>query len=271
MPININGNIISSGTTNSSGTIVNYPNIVLSGMTLWSDAGRSFSYYDTTYYDCGYGCQYYSTNPGCTNCNTYWLDMSTNYYRGTLTSGPTFNYPKGGYFSFDGTNDCIIFNPASSGSTTGNFTFGGWVNPNSSTANKIWISRGRDGAGSGWSMYIGTSAAGNPLFSVVTTSGGATAFSAQGTTVMSTNTWYYVMGTWTAGSNLKVYLDGVLENTTNTTTTSLRTSTEGIVVGSVSTTIFYNVSVATVQVYDRVLTDSEILQNYNSDRQRFGK
>jgi hypothetical protein len=271
MPININGNIISTGSTDTSGTIVSYPNVVLSGMTLYADAGRSFSYYDATYYDCGYGCQYYSTNPGCTNCNTYWLDMSTNYYRGTLSSGPTFVYQKGGYFSFDGTNDSAIFDAPSSGSATGNFTFGGWVNPNSATANKIWMSRGRDNSGNGWSMYIGTSAFSRPVFSVVTTSGGPTAFTVTGTTTLSTNTWYYVMGTWTAGSNLKVYFDGTLENTLNTTTTSLRTSTEGIVVGSVSTTIFYNVSVASVQLYNRVLSDSEILQNFNADRQRFGK
>lgn len=269
MPININGNIISSPTTNTSGVIQNYPTVIISGITTWADAGRAFSYFDSTYYDCGYGCQYYSSNPGCTNCNTVWIDMSTNYYRGILTNGPVFTNASGGYLTLDGSNDYIDFGAASAKGDTDSFTFGAWVR-SSSMATKVFLARGRDGSGNGWSIYLGSDASSKTQFSVVTTSGGATSYSATGTSTIPTNTWVYLAGTWTAGSSVKVYYNGSLENTTNTTTTNLRTSTDGIIIGSLTTTAFYAHDISSFHVYTRVLSDSEILSNYNSERQRFG-
>ena len=49
MPLNINGNIISSNITNTSGVIQNYPTTVQNGIVLWLDGGRSQSYYDVNY------------------------------------------------------------------------------------------------------------------------------------------------------------------------------------------------------------------------------
>jgi hypothetical protein len=81
MSVNLSGNIISSTGFDTAGNILNSQNIVTDGLVLWLDAGNlaSYNYVAGTgagYYDCGYGCQYYASNPGCTNCNTQIKDMS---------------------------------------------------------------------------------------------------------------------------------------------------------------------------------------------------
>jgi hypothetical protein len=247
------------------------PEISRYGLILWADAGRSFSYFDTTYYDCGYGCQYYASNPGCTNCNTVWLDMSTNYYRGTLINTPTFNYQKGGYLTTNGTNSYIDFGTNVMANAVDSYTMSVWASVPATGSTRYFAVRGRDGSGTGWSMALLVSAPSNVAqFAVVTTSGGATQFTANGTTLIQANTFYYFTGVWEAGNLVSVYLNGVSEGSTATTTTTLRSSTDGVIVGSISTSIFSNVNVAQLQIYERALSASEILQNFNADRQRYG-
>ena len=87
---------------------------------------------------------------------------------------------------------------------------------------------------------------------------------------MALNTWYYLTAVWTAGQSIKVYVNGSLEGTTTTTGTSLRTSTSGWVISSPTTSVFSSGYNAVVQVYNTVLTDAQILQNFNANKTRFG-
>ena len=91
MGIILGGNNLSGTNFNTQGEIPTTPTVVTDGLVLWLDAGNLDSYINTSanYYDCGYGCQYYSSNPGCTNCNTQWKDMSGNGADGSLVNGPT--------------------------------------------------------------------------------------------------------------------------------------------------------------------------------------
>jgi len=76
MGIIVGGNSM-SGHFNYVGESQNTPNIVTDSLTFWLDPGNDASYRNSSnYYDCGYGCQYYASNPGCTNCNTQIKDMS---------------------------------------------------------------------------------------------------------------------------------------------------------------------------------------------------
>jgi hypothetical protein len=108
MGINIGGNVFDATDFNPSGEALS-PTVVTRGLVLWLDAGNNSSYSNTSnYYDCGYGCQYYSSNPGCTNCNTQWKDMSGNGADGTLINGAAISYNiGGGTMLFDGVNDYV--------------------------------------------------------------------------------------------------------------------------------------------------------------------
>ena len=84
-------------------------------------------------------------------------------------------------------------------------------------------------------------------------------------TTISANNWHYIVGSYN-GAELRVYVDGVLSNTTFTTATPFSTGTQitkiGCLDGSASAGIQcannVNGSVGHVAVYDRVLSESQI-------------
>lgn len=199
---------------------------------------------------------------------TTWRDLSGNANNGTLINGPTFDSGNGGSIFMNGSNQYI----ASSyfGNTTDSFTFAAWFKNDNYSEAKYALARGRDASGNGWSVQTATTIDGKSQSAVVTTSGGATQFTAAGTSTLSLNNWYYLTGVWTAGVSIRHYVNGVLEATTNTSSTNLRTSTDGWVMGSINTTNFTSGYNAIAQIYNRVLSNAEILQNYNAQKTRFG-
>jgi hypothetical protein len=264
MPLDVNGNIILSGLTNTSGIITNYPDIVKNGLVLWLDAGRSYSYYDTSYYDCGYGCQYYSSNPGCTSCANQWNDLSPSYSKGTLTNGPTFSYANGGGIVFDGTNDYVTVPHHENLNMSSTLSAGAWVyyvsgngrilqkdDDGSSTYTRLW-----ELGGYGGTMRMemwhsdGTAAIGY---------GNA----------LTVNGWMYLMMTFD-GTNIKMYQNGTLITTVNFPG-NIRTGNAPITIGGRwSTGEYFNGRISSVQIYNISLTATQVMQNFNADRGRFG-
>jgi hypothetical protein len=199
--------------------------------------------------------------------STTWRDLSGNNNSGSLVNGPTFDGGNGGSIFTDGVNQYI----ASSyfGNTTDSFTFSAWFKNDNYSETKHALARGRDGSGNGWSLYSRILTTGLSESAAVTTSGGNVQFTATGTSILPLNTWYYLTGVWTAGVSIRHYVNGVLEATTNTSSTNLRTSTDGWVIGSLSTTNFTSGYNAVAQIYNRVLSAAEIQQNYNATQARF--
>lgn len=67
------------------------------------------------YYDCGYGCQYYTYNPGCPSCyicTSYTLDNlygATEYYTYTDCD---YNYRDGYILPYESANVCAVDPPS---------------------------------------------------------------------------------------------------------------------------------------------------------------
>jgi len=247
MGVNINGglNIGSGGILISSPYIS--PPIVTDGLVLYLDAGNSNSY------------------PGS---GTTWTDLSGNSNNGTLINGPTFDSANGGSIFTDGTDDWI--STSYSGSAADSYTFSAWFNNDNYSETKYILGRGRDGAGNGWSLQIQVSGSGKASAAVVTALPSVVGITTTGTSTLLLNTWYYITGVWVAGSLVKIYVNAIFENSVNFTGTSLRTSTNGWWIGSISTTLFTSGYNAVAQIYNRALSDTEILQNYNAQKLRFG-
>lgn len=219
--------------------------IVTNGLTLELDAANVKSY------------------PGS---GTAWADKSGLNNNATLINGPTFNSGNNGYVIFDGSNDYVHCGAASSGSASGTYTYGGWFKTINGT---LPYCRGRDGSGNGWSTAISYSS--NKLnYSVVTTSGGAASYGLTSIGTYTDNLWYYVIGIWKNGIGGDLYVNGVYDNSFSTATSNLRTSTEGWVMASITTGLFYPANIATFTVYNRALTAQEIRQNYTAQKSRFG-
>jgi len=195
--------------------------------------------------------------------STTWVDVSRNNNNGTLINGPIFDSGSIKNILFDGTNDYV--RTPYSGSDTGNYTFSVWaLNP--TISDKVCLNRGRDGSGAGWSAVAGFSVTGQLQASVVV--GGSQQNAIGGN--YSTNTWYNITGVWQSGVSLSLYVNGVFITKTIIVATTLRSSTDGWVLGSLTSGAFYNMRAANARVYNRVLSDSEILQNYNAQKSRFG-
>jgi hypothetical protein len=272
MPLNINGNIISSGTTNSSGVIQNYPTSVQNGVVLWLDAGRSQSYYDVNYYDCGYGCQYYSSNPGCTNCNIQWNDLSPTYCRGQFLNSPTFSYNNGGAIVFDGVNDYVQINNFNN-KPSAQITCDAWIKPTRSSVGTGTIRGGVISATS--NMYLGIidSVDGGSTFALHwannTNNGSQRPYSWHGS--IPNNSWTYIAGTYD-GTTSRAYINGVeVWSGSQTGTVPDSTYVVGTYGGALTDGVHnFNGHIGIARIYNRGLSAAEVIQNFNVDRGRFG-
>lgn len=255
MPLDINGNPISSSAVNSSGIIVNTPSIVQTGLILHLDAGRKYSFYESNYYDCGYGCQYYSSNPGCTNCNSQWNDLSPLYSRGVLTNGPTFTNTNGGGILFDGANDSVEV--STNFGSLSNYTICYWARRDAE--NRMPIA-GRTSTAFYW--YGDNSWA-------YTHGGTWGEYYYSKPTSIPLGTWGHYCVVYN-GSNVTIYRQGVYQGQQNTTGTA--DWSQGMKIGywSAGGGYAYQGIISMVNFYNTALSASQVQQNFNADRGRFG-
>lgn len=200
---------------------------------------------------------------------TTWTDLSGNNSTGTLVNGPVYNSSNGGNIITDGINDFI--STTYIGSITDNYTFSAWFKNDNYSEEKYVLVRGRDGAGSGWSLLLSVSTAGFPGAGVVPTLPTVIGIGTSSTEVLPLNTWAYLTGVWISSTSINIYVNGVLKGTTSTAgRTRLRASTNGFYMSSITTTNFTSGATAAANVYNRALSADEILQNYDATKSRFG-
>ena len=89
------------------------------------------------------------------------------------------------------------------------------------------------------------------------------------TTTLSLNTWYCGAVTFNNTTGWVIYLNGVQENTSSDTSTFGTNGEINIGSFTVGNYVFQG-NIANAFVYNRVLSSSEILQNYNATKKRFG-
>jgi hypothetical protein len=215
------------------------PRTITDGLVLCLDAANSKSY------------------PGS---GTTWTDLSGNGNNGTLTNGPTFDDANSGSIVFDGTNDfvSIVHN---SNQNPSNLTINSWVSISSAKISNIL----GKGANSGYRLRISSN------FSVVFFDRGATNILGTSAGLISPNTWYNIVATGSE-SGLQIYINGSLI-VSNSTVFGGNVSTQNLAIGAEGVNIDFNESfigsIASVSLYNRVLTASEIQQNYNATKSRY--
>jgi hypothetical protein len=225
------------------------PRIVTSGLVLALDAADKNSY------------------PGS---GTAWSDLSGNANNGTLTNGPTFNSANGGSIVFDGTNDYVAITPPSTSLInwyTGNYTIQCWFNgttfTNSSnngsslcgnadpaTSTEYWSFGPINTNKIKWYYYSGV------INNIISNS------------TVSTNTWYNIAFT-KISTTLTIYINGLLDISTTLSVIPQSSVSYPFIIGSVANGRF-NGKVSSLCIYTQGLTSTEILQNYNATKTRFG-
>ena len=269
MGIIIGGNALDATDFNPSGEAAS-PTVVTRGLVLWLDAGNNASYINTSnYYDCGYGCQYYSSNPGCTNCNTQWKDMSGNGNDSNMSTSMISYSNYGGSMNFNGANYGNI--PYS---TTMDFsaaqTICMWIKPSAGSTGQRRNLYDQAYAGSGTlthepgtsiNYYFGTGGGNNSPYVGIDSGFG-----------VNTDELAFITVTRSQSQNIcRWYKNGVKYTDTNAGGyASVTNSTNPIRIGLGYTGHYYLGDIYVVMVYNKFFTDAEVLQNFNNGRQRFG-
>jgi hypothetical protein len=220
------------------------PRLVTDGLVLALDAGNTKSY------------------PGS---GTTWTDLSGNGNTGTLTNGPTYSSDNGGAIVFDGTNDEVICDIGSV--LVKDFTLGFWMKSDASIEGRGAIEYG----GSTYAIIAAYRLKTNSSQFYFGTTGATNALTLTSVN-LADNNWHYVVQTYD-GTNARVYVDGNLElDDSSTFSGNLRTTSDNILrMGRwVASGIYQDMELASVKVYNKALTASEISQNFNAHRGRFG-
>lgn len=191
-----------------------------------------------------------------------WNDISGSGFALTLRNSPTFVASgESSYFTLNGSNQDFYL--ASYGPAFTEITFNLWVwrNGTQSGFAGLVISRGNA------SGFFYTNQAGYPLTYMWLGDGNTYNYSSGLDTA--NQTWSMATLTLTS-TNVKWYINGILQHTrvnahTSSTFSNLYIGSDGGLGGR-----YYNGRIAMVQIYNRALTDAEILQNFNAYRTRYG-
>jgi hypothetical protein len=198
---------------------------------------------------------------------TTWTDLSGNGNNGTLTNGPTFNAANMGSIVFDGTND-YIYRSSISNFNSSTYTILLWGKFVSVSSSGILFNLGRSSgdADTEAQLYYNNSRlvywdyAGSIAFNFIQSSG-----------TLSTNVYQY-LGFTKNSTNGTFYINGYSSGT-GTAAFDANISTNDFTIGAdIRDSINYvNGNISQFLLYNRVLTASEVLQNYNATKSRFGR
>jgi len=187
-------------------------------------------------------------------------DLSGNNNSGSLTNGPTFDSANGGSIVFDGVDDFInCGNNSTVQITIG--TISSWVKLSSIISGY----RGILVKQNAWGLF-----AKDGIFITYDWGGGGDR--STGINIVD-GTWKNVIMSFTEtigspSNNVILYLNGIAVLTT-TVKHAVNNVALTIGSGSPSASQIFNGNIANSVVYNRVLSPSEILQNYNAQKSRF--
>ena len=233
------------------------PRIVTSNLVLALDAADKNSYRGT---------------------GTTWRDLSGNNYTGTLTNGPTFNASNGGSIFFDATDDFVSV--GNIGAIT-SFTVLVWCYPTNVTSyrNILDCNFNYNATTGNIGPRLEMNSAGNLswLYSNTTNSNDSYYVQAAMNSGFVANSWYYVGITYNSSGNTSTtYLNGY-----DTTNGRISVGSPTGFVGTMNNVILgkgffldgsrlYAGRIANTTIYNRALSATEVLQNYNATKTRFG-
>jgi hypothetical protein len=217
-----------------------YENIVTDGLVLNLDAG------------------WYNSYPAT---GTIWTDLSPEGNNGTLINGTSFSTDGQGSLSFDDVDDYVNMGSSSIFNVTNQISLFAWINPSNSNV---------------WNGILGSTGGGFVHFQLIGQAINVYVYgpnipydNTDGVTVP-LNSWSY-LGFTVVDSTLRVYLNGVQLPTTLTGSDNDISSASDIRIGRVfSDDRFFGGKIAAVQMYNTSLTPNQILQNYNTQKFRFG-
>ena len=214
-------------------------NIVKNGLVLNIDAANPFSY---------------------SGAETNAFDLSGFGNTATLVNGTGFTGTNGGAFLFDATDDYISMGTASSVKPT-QLTLACFFKINAINAPNVIV--GKQGTGVGAASYALVVQNGKLNFRIE--SGGIQDASY---TFSDTSNYNYAVGTYD-GSTMKLYLNGALVGTATTSVSIIYSDSYPLLMGYYASAFATNMSIGSLKLYNRALSATEVMQNFNAMRERY--
>jgi hypothetical protein len=219
------------------------PKIVTDGLVLCLDAGNRKSY---------------------PRSGSIWNNLALRTANAELLNAPTFDNEKSGNFNFNGSSNIIgIQNSTNLDTQTPSIEV--WFKTNNLNQNGFFFEKGT--VNTQYSLFQeGETIVWRQNF------GGLTSLNIATANFINTSNWYQIVATYISGSR-RIYLNGTLIASDGQTGT-ISTSSGGMSIGvyggySGGRGYYYNGKIAIVNVYNRNLTSTEVLQNYNALKGRF--
>ena len=232
--------VILNGRLETNGRVIFGPDVVTDGLISYLDAGNPSSY------------------PGS---GTNWTNINGSSFNGTLTNGPTYNSSNLGNIVFDGSNDFVSFVGSTTVTTA---TFLMWIYRNGPQNNYSGLFYSRGTSVSGIGFYSTT----NNLSYTWNNAPNTYNFNSG---LLVPNLQWSMCAVSVSASNAVLYVgssNGLLSSTNNISHSSsiinfLRIASDAFwspFKGSVSNAMFYN----------RALSQTEIKQNFDAMKGRYG-
>jgi len=206
---------------------------------------------------------------------TTWTDLSGNGYNGTLTNSPTFSNSNGGSIIFDGTNDYTSTSLDLSWNNTNSVSISMWIKTGNLSQSKGFLGTGNFE----WQFRQGQYAGANSdlVFVYWDNSGGHTNGSIPSMSGFFDDTnWKHLTMTWNnSNSTILFYKNGtqifsqVYGNPSANRVSSELMQIGGNVYSWDGVGAYWNGSFSNIQTYNRTLSATEVLQNYNATKTRF--
>jgi hypothetical protein len=215
---------------------------ITSGLTLLLDAKNTSSY---------------------SGSGTSWNDVSGNNNNGTFNVAPTYN--AGGYFQLNGTELVQSF-PSSISPTLSSKTIIVWFNIADTTRRGLIATRDSASNG-GWAFVVNRTATGNLTFFNI--SGGLIEKAAG----ITPSNWYMATLTYNYSTlEAELFVNGISVGTQSSVGAGSNVAFNGVVAAEQENDFggAFAGGYSIVNIYNRVLTSSEIIFNYNAYASRFG-
>jgi hypothetical protein len=185
---------------------------------------------------------------------------------GESVNSPTYSTVENGYFSF-ATDNYLRF-PENNALNTQTVTVEVWARTNALSQNGFWFEKGtvntqyslfQEGGAIRWRANLG--------------SGIVNLVSPTTATYINTTDWFNIVATFISGDQ-RVYINGSQVGS-GTVSGTIATNTNGMSIGAYggytgSRSYFYNGDIGVVKVYNTVLSLSDVEQNFNALRGRYG-
>jgi hypothetical protein len=155
---------------------------------------------------------------------------------------------------------------------SGDWTIEFWVNHSVIAGDsRILIAKTDGGNSADWGYGLRTASNGNTIMEI---GNGSTSIQST-TSTLSIDTWYQVVGVWTniATNSFALYVNGSLIGSNSHSFASIKNTTSPLYLGSFNGGQFsqwLNGRMGIVRIYNSALTGSQVSQNFNADKSKYG-